>query len=60
MLALAGTLAKALPLPSSPLLVLQGGGASPLYPPNKAIIFHDALGVAIAELEFGCVHQVVN
>ena len=50
---LPGTLGRALPLPHSPLLVLQGGGRSPLYPPNKAIVYNDALGVSVAELEFG-------
>lgn len=40
-------------IPGSPLLVLQGGGKEPLYPPNKAVIFHDGLGAAVAELEFG-------
>ncbi|WVR07990.1 hypothetical protein IAU60_005033 [Kwoniella sp. DSM 27419] len=50
---LPGTLALALLLPGSPLLVLQGGGAAPLYSPNKAVIYHDKLGQAIAEIEFG-------
>lgn len=50
---LPGTLVRALLLPHSPLLVLQGGGNTPLYPPNKAVVFHDNLGVAVAELEFG-------
>ncbi|OCF35165.1 hypothetical protein I316_03207 [Kwoniella heveanensis BCC8398] len=50
---LPGTLAKALMLPGSPLLVLQGGGAAPLYSPNKAVIYHDKIGAAIAEIEFG-------
>ena len=50
---LPGTLVRALPLLHSPLLVLQGGGAAPLYAPNKAVVYHDALGVAIAEIEFG-------
>ncbi|WRT69774.1 uncharacterized protein IL334_006765 [Kwoniella shivajii] len=49
---LPGTLSTALLLPQSPLLILQGGGNSPLYSPNKAIIFHDKLGIAIAEVEF--------
>ncbi|ORX37625.1 hypothetical protein BD324DRAFT_622668 [Kockovaella imperatae] len=49
---LSGTLARAIIVPKSPLLVLQGGGTSPLYPPNKAVIFHDGVGRAIAELEF--------
>lgn len=39
-------------MPYSPLVVLQGGGSSPVYPPNKAVIYHDKLGVAVAELEF--------
>lgn len=51
--ALPGTLARAVLLPGSPLMVLQGGGKEPLYPPNKAVIFHDGLGVPVAELEFG-------
>ncbi|WVQ96062.1 hypothetical protein IAU59_003162 [Kwoniella sp. CBS 9459] len=50
---LPGTLAVALLLPGSPLLVLQGGGAAPLYPPNKAVIYNDKLGIAVAEIEFG-------
>ena len=43
----------ALPLAGTPLLALQGGGPSPLYPPNKVVLYHDGLGKAIAELEFG-------
>ncbi|OCF61849.1 hypothetical protein L486_01511 [Kwoniella mangroviensis CBS 10435] len=50
---LPGTLTLALLLPRSPLLVLQGGGANPLYPPNKAVVYNDKLGVAVAEVEFG-------
>lgn len=50
---LSGTLGLAVLLPGTPLLVLQGGGNNPLYPPNKAVIYHDKLGIAIAELEFG-------
>ncbi|WWC65917.1 uncharacterized protein I303_108539 [Kwoniella dejecticola CBS 10117] len=50
---LPGTLTLALLLPNSPLLVLQGGGANPLYPPNKAVVFHDKLGIPVAEVEFG-------
>ncbi|WWD20374.1 hypothetical protein CI109_104850 [Kwoniella shandongensis] len=50
---LPGTLALALILPNSPLLVLQGGGTSPLYAPNKAVIYNDKLGQAVAEIEFG-------
>lgn len=49
---LPGTLERAVPLPHSPLLVLQGGGSNPLYPPNKAVLFHDARGSPVAELEF--------
>lgn len=59
--ALPGTLARAVPLPQSPLLVLQGGGSNPLFPPNKAVIYHDGLGQPVAELEFGyaslCIHN---
>ncbi|WWC92887.1 uncharacterized protein L201_007849 [Kwoniella dendrophila CBS 6074] len=50
---LPGTLSLALLLPNSPLLVLQGGGANPLYSPNKLIIYNDKLGLAVAEIEFG-------
>ncbi|WVQ84518.1 hypothetical protein IAT38_006672 [Cryptococcus sp. DSM 104549] len=50
---LPGTLALALILPHAPLLVLQGGGSTPLYAPNKVVFYHDRLGVAVAELEFG-------
>jgi hypothetical protein len=53
LVAFPGTLAKAMMIPGSPLLVLQGGGKEPLYPPNKAVIFHDGTGSPIAELEFG-------
>ncbi|CAA7259662.1 unnamed protein product [Cyclocybe aegerita] len=47
-----GTLSTALPLHSSNILFLLGGGPSPLYPPNKVILWNDALGKEIAELEF--------
>ncbi|WVQ74326.1 hypothetical protein IAR50_003925 [Cryptococcus sp. DSM 104548] len=50
---LPGTLALALILPHSPLLILQGGGASPLYAPNKVVVYNDKVGEAVAELEFG-------
>ncbi|ODN94814.1 hypothetical protein L198_04961 [Cryptococcus wingfieldii CBS 7118] len=50
---LPGTLALALILPHSPLLILQGGGASPLYAPNKVVVYDDKVGEAVAELEFG-------
>lgn len=55
--ALPGTLAKAMTIPGSPLLVLQGGGKEPLYSPNKAVIFHDGTGSPVAELEFGYVND---
>lgn len=45
----------ALPLTGTPLLALQGGGPSPLYPPNKVVLYHDGLNQAVAELEFGYV-----
>ncbi|PFH51422.1 hypothetical protein AMATHDRAFT_59172 [Amanita thiersii Skay4041] len=47
-----GTLAAAVPLHSTNLLFLLGGGRSPLYPPNKVILWDDALGAEVAELEF--------
>ncbi|TFK55798.1 WD40 repeat-like protein [Heliocybe sulcata] len=47
-----GTLAAVLPLHSSNLLFLLGGGRSPLYPPNKVILWDDSLGKEVAELEF--------
>ncbi|WVQ66421.1 uncharacterized protein L199_004602 [Kwoniella botswanensis] len=50
---LPGTLTLASLLPRSPLLVLQGGGNNPLYPPNKAVVYNDKLGLAVAEVEFG-------
>lgn len=40
------------PLHTSSLLFLVGGGRSPRYPPNKAILWDDALGREVAELEF--------
>jgi hypothetical protein len=40
-------------LSKTPLLALQGGGRSPLYPPNKVVLHHDELDVAVADLEFG-------
>ncbi|KAF9055219.1 hypothetical protein BDZ89DRAFT_1087911 [Hymenopellis radicata] len=39
-------------LHTSSLLFLVGGGRSPLYPPNKVIIWNDHLGCEVAELEF--------
>lgn len=47
-----GTLSAVLPLHSSNILFLLGGGRSPLYPPNKVIIWNDAIGKDVAELEF--------
>ncbi|EAU84692.1 SVP1-like protein 2 [Coprinopsis cinerea okayama7 len=47
-----GTLATVLPLHTTNLLFLLGGGRSPLYPPNKVILWDDALGKEVAELEF--------
>ncbi|KAK0190969.1 SVP1-like protein 2 [Armillaria mellea] len=47
-----GTLAAVLPLHTSSLLFLLGGGPSPLYPPNKVVLWDDALGSQVAELEF--------
>lgn len=47
-----GTLSAVLPLQTTNILFLLGGGRSPLYPPNKVIIWDDALGKEVAELEF--------
>lgn len=47
-----GTLSAVVPLHSTNILFLQGGGRSPLYPPNKVILWNDALGKEVAELEF--------
>ncbi|CAL1701415.1 unnamed protein product [Somion occarium] len=47
-----GTLAAAVPLHSSSLLFLLGGGRSPRYPPNKVVLWDDAQGKEVAELEF--------
>jgi hypothetical protein len=41
-----------LPLHSSSLLFLLGGGTMPLYPPNKVVLWDAAAGSALAELEF--------
>ncbi|KAK7695494.1 hypothetical protein QCA50_000130 [Cerrena zonata] len=47
-----GTLALAVPLHSSSLLFLVGGGRSPRYPPNKVILWDEAQGKEVADLEF--------
>ena len=47
-----GTLSLVVPLHTSSLLFLVGGGRSPRYPPNKVIFWDDALGREVAELEF--------
>ena len=47
-----GTLVAAVPLHSSSLLFLLGGGRSPRYPPNKVILWDEAAGQEVAELEF--------
>ncbi|KAF9482514.1 hypothetical protein BDN70DRAFT_991142 [Pholiota conissans] len=47
-----GTLAAVVPLHATNILFLLGGGRSPLYPPNKVVLWNDALGKEVAELEF--------
>lgn len=47
-----GTLSIVVPLHTSSLLFLVGGGRSPRYPPNKVIFWDDALAREVAELEF--------
>lgn len=45
-------MAAVVPLHTSSLLFLLGGGRSPRYPPNKVILWDDAAGIEVAELEF--------
>ncbi|KAG1753919.1 uncharacterized protein EDB91DRAFT_1100625 [Suillus paluster] len=47
-----GTLAAVVPCHTSSLLFLLGGGRSPLYPPNKVVVWDDVAGEEVAELEF--------
>ncbi|KAH9943335.1 WD40-repeat-containing domain protein [Epithele typhae] len=47
-----GTLSIVVPLHTSSLLFLVGGGRSPRYPPNKVVLWDDALQQEVAELEF--------
>ncbi|EJF61323.1 WD40-repeat-containing domain protein [Dichomitus squalens] len=47
-----GTLSIVVPLHTSSLLFLVGGGRSPRYPPNKVILWDDAIAQEVAELEF--------
>ena len=47
-----GTLAAAVPLHSSNITFLLGGGRSPLYPLNKVIMWNDIFRKEVAELEF--------
>ncbi|KAA1466227.1 hypothetical protein DENSPDRAFT_831002 [Dentipellis sp. KUC8613] len=47
-----GTLAAVVPLHTSSLLFLLGGGRSPRYPPNKVILWDEVSGQEVAELEF--------
>jgi hypothetical protein len=47
-----GTLAAVLPCHASSILFLLGGGRSPLYPPNKIVLWDDVAGKEVAELEF--------
>jgi WD repeat-containing protein 45 len=47
-----GTISTILPLHTSSLTFLIGGGRSPLYPPNKVVLWDEAKSRTVAELEF--------
>jgi hypothetical protein len=47
-----GTISIMLPLHTTSLLFIVGGGRSPLYPPNKVVLWDESKGKAVAELEF--------
>ncbi|KIO25025.1 hypothetical protein M407DRAFT_25665 [Tulasnella calospora MUT 4182] len=49
---LTGTISKILPLHSTNLIFLVGGGRNPQYPPNKVILWDEALGRVVGEIEF--------
>lgn len=42
----------AIPLHTSNVMFLHGGGRSPRYPPNKVVVWDDSIGSEVAELEF--------
>lgn len=47
-----GSLRFVLPLERTNILFLVGGPPSPLYPPNKVVLWDDERSRAVAELEF--------
>ena len=47
-----GTLSMVQPMHTSSLMFLVGGGRSPRYPLNKVILWDDAIGREVGELEF--------